>query len=81
MIWLICLCFFLQSNSPFSLFGVGCPPRGIVAQFLTLSLATFSIFLAARTMLGPIAGPGGTVFALLVLIVLALIGAAFIPQI
>ena len=52
-----------------------------MAQLLTLSLATFSIFLAARTMLGPIAGPGGTVFALLVLIVLALIGAFFIPQI
>ena len=59
-----------------SLFGVGCPPRGRLAQGLTLLLATCSIFLAARTMLGPIAGPGGTVFALLVLILLALIGAA-----
>ena len=78
-IWPICLfpfhfpIFIFILN--FSLFGVGCPPRGTLAQLLTLSLATFSVFLAARTMLGPIAGPGGTVFALLVLIVLALLGA------
>ena len=71
----ICHFRFLFHSFNFSLFGVGCPPRGLLAQLLTLTLATFSVFLAARTMLGPIAGPGGTVFALLVLIVLALIGA------
>ena len=49
-------------------------PRGHLGNLLTLSLTTLSVFLAARTMLGPIAGPGGTVFALLVLILFALIG-------
>ena len=48
--------------------------RGALANLLTLSLTTLSVFLAARTMFGPIAGPGGTVFALLVLILFALIG-------
>merc|ERR1719204_2158941 len=51
-----------------------CPPRGHLGNLLTLSLTTLSVFLAARTMFGPIAGPGGTVFALLVLILFALIG-------
>ena len=32
------------------------------------------LLLTPRTMLGPIAAPGGSVFALLVLIILALIG-------
>ena len=73
----ICNFRFLFQFFNFSLFGVGCPPRGLLAKLLTLTLATFSVFLAARTMLGPIAGPGGTVFALLVLIVLALIGEAW----
>ena len=73
-------CFLFHSFN-YSLFGVVCPPRGLLAQLLTLSLATLSIFLAARTMLGPIAGPGGTVFALLVLIVLALIGEAWSAKI
>ena len=49
-------------------------PRGPLGNLLTLSLTTLSVFLAARTMFGPIAGPGGTVFALLVLILFALIG-------
>ena len=79
--FLICHFRFLFHSFNSSLFGVGCPPRGLLAQLLTLSLATFSIFLAARTMLGPIAGPGGTVFALLVLIVLALIGEAWSAKI
>ena len=57
------------------------PPRGALASLLTLSLTTLSVFLAARTMLGPIAGPGGTVFALLVLIILALIGRRWIQPI
>ena len=51
-----------------------CPPQGPCAHSLTLLLTTAAIFLAAWTILGPIAAPGGTVFALLVLIVLALIG-------
>jgi len=57
-----------------------CPPRGAIASLLTLSLTTASVFLAARTMLGPIAGPGGTVFALLVLILLALIGGWLVKE-
>ena len=51
-----------------------CPPRDPLAHFLTLVFTTITVFLAARTMLGPIAGPGGTVFALFTLILLALIG-------
>ena len=51
-----------------------CPPSGRSAHFLTLLLSTVSIFLAAWTILGSIAAPGGTVFALLALIVLALLG-------
>merc|ERR1719278_1718305 len=51
-----------------------CPPEGEVAHILTLVTVTACIFLAAWTMLGPIAAPGGSVFALLVLIILALIG-------
>ena len=49
-----------------------------VAHYLTLLLTTSSIFLSAWTILGPIAAPGGTVFALLVLIVLALLGGRMI---
>ena len=41
---------------------------------LTLILTTISTFLSAWTILGSIAAPGGTVFALLALIVLALLG-------
>jgi len=51
-----------------------CPPQGDVAHILTLITVTACVFLSAWTMLGPIAAPGGSVFALLVLIVLALIG-------
>ena len=51
-----------------------CPPQGRSAHLLTLLLVTASIFLSAWTILGPIAAPGGTVFALLVLIILALLG-------
>ena len=42
-----------------------CPPQGPCAHSLTLLLTTAAIFLAAWTILGPIAAPGGTVFALL----------------
>merc|ERR1719232_1110928 len=55
-----------------------CPPHGKVGHYLTLLLTTSSIFLSAWTILGPIAAPGGTVFALLVLIVLALLGGRII---
>jgi len=55
-----------------------CPPHGPVAHYLTLLLTTSSVFLSAWTILGPIAAPGGTVFALLVLIVLALLGGQLI---
>ena len=55
-----------------------CPPQGCCAHSLTLLLTTAAVFLSAWTILGPIAAPGGTVFALLVLIVLALIGGQII---
>ena len=51
-----------------------CPPRGRTSHLLTLLLTAASILLSAWTILGPIAAPGGTVFALLVLIILALLG-------
>ena len=51
-----------------------------VAHYLTLLLTTVSVFIAAWTILGPIAAPGGTVFALLVLIVLALLGGQLIKM-
>merc|ERR1712110_696698 len=50
------------------------PPNGEVATTLTLILTIIAIFFTARTVLGPIADIGGTVFALLLLILLALIG-------
>ena len=45
-----------------------------ISHSLTLLLTTASVFLSAWTILGSIAAPGGTVFALLALIVLALLG-------
>jgi len=54
------------------------PPNGEVATTLTLILTIIALFLSARTVLGPIADVGGTVFALLVLILLALIGGKLI---
>jgi len=61
----------LQENS---VTGRCFPPRGEVATTLTLTLTTIAIFLAARSVLGPIAGIGGTIFALLILILVALLG-------
>ena len=49
-----------------------------ISHSLTLLLTTASVFLSAWTILGSIAAPGGTVFALLVLIVLALVGGQII---
>jgi len=50
------------------------PPSGEVATTFTLILTIIAIFLAARAVLGPIADVGGTIFALLMLILVALIG-------
>ena len=50
------------------------PPNGEVATTLPLILTIIAIFFTARTVLGPIADIGGTVFALLMLILVALIG-------
>ena len=50
------------------------PPQGEVATTLTLILTIIAIFLAARAVLGPIADIGGTIFALLMLILVALLG-------
>ena len=49
-----------------------------MATGLTIILTVIGIFLVARTVLGPIAAPGGTIFALLILILLALIGGMFV---
>ena len=57
-----------------------CPPSGQIGFALTLALTTVAIFLSAWTMLGPIAGPGGTVFALLMLILLGLVGGFIIKM-
>ena len=54
------------------------PPQGNVASVLTLCFAVVSVFLMARLVFGPIAGPGGTIFALLILILFALIGGQLI---
>jgi len=61
----------LQENKYTSSF---CPPRGEVATTLTLALTIITVFVAARSVLGPIADIGGTIFALMVLILLALLG-------
>jgi len=50
------------------------PPKGDVGILFTLTLGAISVFLSARGILGEIAAPGGTIFALEVLILLALIG-------
>ena len=54
------------------------PPNGEVATTATLILTVIAIFLTARTVLGPIADIGGTVFALLMLILVALVGGKLI---
>ena len=61
----------LQSNRVTTKFF---PPQGEVSTVLTITLTVIAVFFVARTVLGPIAGPGGTIFALLVLILFALIG-------
>jgi len=55
-----------------------CPPTGEVATTLTLVLTIIAIFFSARTVLGPIADVGGTIFSLLMLILCALIGGKLI---
>ena len=61
----------LQENKYTSSF---CPPKGEAATTLTLILTIITVFVAARSVLGPIADIGGTIFALLILILLALLG-------
>ena len=50
------------------------PPSGYTALLLCFLLSTIALFLVARCVLGDIAAMGGTVFALMVLIVVALVG-------
>ena len=56
------------------------PPSGDVATALTISTTVIATFFVARTVLGPIAAPGGTVFALLILILLALVGGMIVKM-
>jgi len=55
-----------------------CPPEGNLARLLTLIFATSAILLAAEAVLGYRAAPGGNIFALLILILFALIGGVLI---
>ena len=55
-------------------FDESCRPIGEFANILTLIVSTIGIFFAARLIFGDIADVGGTIFALLILILLALIG-------
>ena len=55
-----------------------CPPEGSLARLLTLVFATFAILLAAEAVLGYRAAPGGNIFALLILILFALIGGVLV---
>eukprot|EP00092_Neocalanus_flemingeri_P032689 GFUD01035554.1.p1 GENE.GFUD01035554.1~~GFUD01035554.1.p1 ORF type:complete len:639 (-),score=173.32 GFUD01035554.1:104-2020(-) len=55
-----------------------CPPEGNLARMLTFALTTFAILLAAEAVLGYRAAPGGNIFALLILILFALIGGVLI---
>jgi NhaP-type Na+/H+ or K+/H+ antiporter len=55
-----------------------CPPKGEVADFLTQAITIILIFVATRTILGEEAGVGGSIFALLILIMVALVGGKFI---
>ena len=58
-------------------FDICFPPKRELANVLTLILSTVGIFLAARTILGEVADVGGTIFALLILILLSMIGGRF----
>ena len=57
------------------------PPSGRVSTCLTLAVTIIIIFGSARVVMGDIADVGGTIFALLVLILLALIGGKIITLI
>ena len=57
------------------------PPSGKVSTCLTLALTIIIIFCSARVVMGPIADVGGTIFALLILILLALVGGKIITLI
>ena len=68
----------VQKNS---ITGSCFPPRNEVAAPLTLLFTIVAIFLTARTVLGPIADIGGTIFALLMLILVALLGGKLVLMI
>jgi len=55
-----------------------CPPEGDLARLLTFAFTTFAILLAAEAVLGYRAAPGGNIFALLILILFALIGGVLV---
>ena len=57
------------------------PPQGEVATNLTLIVAVIIIFFCARAVLGTIAAPGGTIFALFILILLSLIAGQIVIQV
>ena len=50
------------------------PPSGAFANFLTLLIIVVAIFSTARTVLGPVADVGGSIFSLLVLVVMSFFG-------
>ena len=54
------------------------PPKGNTAVALTLIVAAVAVFVVARSVLGPIAGPGGPIFSLMILILLCLIAGQII---
>jgi NhaP-type Na+/H+ or K+/H+ antiporter len=54
------------------------PPKGNTAVALTLVVAAVAVFIVARSVLGPIAGPGGAIFSLMILILLCLIAGQII---
>jgi len=55
-----------------------CPPEGNLARLLTFAFTTFAILIAAEAVLGYRAAPGGNIFALLILILFALIGGVLV---
>ena len=67
----------LQGNKVTSQFF---PPKGDVAENITLIIATIILFLMARAVLGTLAAPGGTIFAIFILILFSLIAGQIVIQ-
>ena len=67
----------LQGNKVTSQFF---PPKGDVATNITLILAVIIMFLMARVVLGALAAPGGTIFAIFILILFSLIAGQIVLQ-